>query len=155
MQIFHILFLITLISAYPKSAEEYQNQVKRIIDSYAEYYKIGWSFAIVHENMNFTYAAGPNDIKNDVSLKVEDKIPLGSFTKMFTTMSILKYVEEGKMHLNDTLSSRCDKWLWKTNGTSLLEIFQGDEKINQVTLFQLMTMTSGLEDIDDLPTFVN
>lgn len=147
--------LIENVYSYPKSEKEYINEVEKMIDEYASYYNIGFSFGIVHKNMNHSYAAGPNDYINNIPLKPEDKIPLGSFTKTFTAMTILRYIEEGKMSFNDTISSKCDDWLKKTNGTTLLEIFQGDETILNVTLWHLLSMTSGLKDYKDVPTYIN
>ena len=144
---FFFFFLFHLTSAYPKTAVEYQDQIKQAIDEYSDFYSIGFNFAVVHDSLNFTYAAGPNHGKTP--LTTDDKVPLGSFTKTFTTMTIMKYVEDGKMSLNDTIGSRCDEWLKKTNGSSLVEILQGDETINHVTLYQLLSMTSGLVDYDD------
>ena len=116
-------FLITNVFCYPKTEKEYISEVEKLIDDYASYYNMGFSFGIVHKNLNHSYSAGPNDYINNIPLKPEDKIPLGSFTKTFTAMTILRYVEQGKMSLNDTISFRCDEWLKKTNGTTLLEIF--------------------------------
>lgn len=76
-------------------------------------------------------------------------VPMGSGSKPYTAVSIMKLVEDGKMHLNDSISQHVDEFLMKTNHSTLLDIWKGDETINKVTIYQLLHMTSGLRDYDD------
>ena len=82
-------------------------------------------------------------------MTVDDKIPEGSVTKPYTVMAILRLIDQGIMGFNDTIASHVDEILMKSNGTNLLGIWKGDAKINNVTLYQLMHMKSGLGDYSD------
>ena len=42
-----------------------------------------------------------------------------------------------------------DKLLMKSNGTTMLELWGGNEEINQVTIYDLLHMTGGLRDYND------
>jgi CubicO group peptidase (beta-lactamase class C family) len=41
-------------------------------------------------------------------MKTDDIVPLGSMTKAYTTMAIMRLVEAGKMGLNDTIVEHAD-----------------------------------------------
>jgi D-alanyl-D-alanine carboxypeptidase len=105
--------------------------------------------AVVHESLNFTCASGVQDHTTGVKMTVDDKIPEGSVTKPYTVMAILRLIDQGIMGFNDTIASHVDEILMKSNGTNLLGIWKGDAKINNVTLYELMHMKSGLADYDD------
>jgi len=82
-------------------------------------------------------------------MTTEDLIPLGSITKSYTAMGIIRLIQAGEMSFNDTIASRVDKILMSSNGTTLLEMWQGDERINQITIYQVLHMEAGLGDYDD------
>ena len=83
-------------------------------------------------------------------MKPDDLIPLGSLTKAYTAMGIIRLIESGQMHFNDTINTHVDKILMSSNGTTLLKMWHGDETINKVTIYQLLHMKGGLGDYDDL-----
>ena len=62
-------------------------------------------------------------------MTTEDLIPLGSMAKAYTTMAVLRLIEDGKMGYNDTIVSRTDDILMRSNGTTILELFKGDKRI--------------------------
>ena len=62
----------------------------------------------------------------------------------------MKLIEDGKMGFNDTIVSHMDEYLQKINGTTMLELFKGDKRILEVTIYQLLHMRSGLGDYDDV-----
>ena len=135
---------------YPKTPLEYEHQVQKILDNYSEFYKSGFQFALIHEKHNFTFASGPNDLKDKKSkLTTEDRVGFGSLTKTYTAMGIMKLVQDGKIGLNQTISSLVDDFLQRTENTTLLEMWQGNTKINEVTVFQLLNMKSGIGDYED------
>ena len=68
-------------------------------------------------------------------MTVKDKIPLGSVTKPYTVMTILRLIDQGLMGFNDTISSHVDRILIESNGTTLFDLWKGDERINDVTLY--------------------
>jgi len=75
-------------------------------------------------------------------------IPLGSLTKAFTAAALAQRVEEGKMSWNDTLVGWANDIIKNDVGLNLTELFD-PTYINDVTLYQLVSMRSGLDDYDD------
>ena len=65
--------------------------------------------------------------------RVDTKISLGSINKMFTTVAILRLVEQGRLRLDDAVA------------THLPGVLR-DDVARRVTLRQLLTHTSGLDD---------
>lgn len=81
-------------------------------------------------------------------IKVDDIVPLGSLTKSFTAAGIVQSIQSGKMGWNDTISSHINEIIKnESRGKGLLDFF-GDF-ISEVTIYQLVFMTSGLDDYDD------
>src|SRR5690606_37362853 len=61
---------------------------------------------LVAKNGKILYrkAFGKANLELDVPMKPENVLELGSITKQFTAVSILKLMEEGKLSLEDPLS---------------------------------------------------
>jgi len=76
-------------------------------------------------------------------------VPYGSVTKAYTVMGIMRLIEQGKMGFNDSISMHVDDLLMKSNGTTLSQIWKGDKKLENVTMYNLMHMRGGLNDYDD------
>ena len=119
------------------------------MDDYTLKYNSSYQMAVVHQKFNMTLASGVSDHATGELMTVDSKIPEGSVTKSYTVMAILRLIDQGKMDFNDTISSHVDKILMSSNKTTLLEIWKNDTKINNVTLYHLMHMKSGLQDYDD------
>ena len=88
--------------------------------------------------------------EKNINMTTTDIIPLGSITKSFTAMGIIRLIEAGEMNFNDTVASRVDKILMSSNGTTLLKMWKGDERINKITLYQVLHMEAGFGDYDDV-----
>ncbi|MFO7980562.1 MAG: serine hydrolase domain-containing protein [Candidatus Aminicenantes bacterium] len=80
----------------------------------------------------FKDAGGEASKRFHVSNNINTKFNLGSMNKMFTSLCIMKLVEEGKLSLNDTL----DKFLDET--------WFPDEVSSKIAILHLLTHTSGL-----------
>ncbi len=88
---------------------------------------------IIYENA-FGYA----DIGNKVPVTAETKFRIGSITKQFIAAAILKLQEEGKMSVDDTLSSFIPDF----------------PRGNEVTVHHLLTHTSGIHSFTNRPDFM-
>ena len=64
-------------------------------------------------------------------------------------MSVLRLVEEGKVGFNDSIAMHVDPILTSGNGTTLLQLWNGNPLINTVTIYQVLHMKGGLGDYDD------
>ncbi|AOT08907.1 serine hydrolase domain-containing protein [Pseudoalteromonas luteoviolacea] len=79
----------------------------------------------------YSGAAGLADLKTKRPLKVDDVMQVGSVTKMFTAAAILKLAENDVLSLHDSI------------GKFIPDI---NPKYRELTLFSLLTHTSGLSD---------
>jgi len=59
-----------------------------------------------------------------------DLVPIGSVMKGYTSMGIMRLVEQGVFGLNSTVAPLIDPFLKKINGTTMLELWKGDATIN-------------------------
>lgn len=85
---------------------------------------------------------------HEEKIKIEEKTEflIGSITKLFTATAILKLEELGKLDLNLPISVylKNDSSIWGGNAPSFSD---------SVTIHQLLTHTSGIEDYTKLPGF--
>lgn len=94
---------------------------------------------LVSENGEILYEKGFGyaDIGNKVPVTSDTKFRIGSITKQFIAASILKLQEDGKLSVQDRLSK------------FLPDFPRGDE----VTIYHLLTHTSGIHSYTDRPFF--
>jgi len=95
---------------------------------------------LVAQNSRILYQNGYGyaDIGNRVRITPETKFRIGSITKQFTAAAILKLQEEGKLSIEDKLSQYYP------------DFPRGDE----ITLYHLLTHTSGLANYTSQPDFL-
>ena len=85
-----------------------------------------------NKDVLFTHAAGEASKRFHIPNNIETKFNLGSMNKMFTSVTIMQLVEQGKLSLDDTLDKFVDEsWL-------------PQETTSQITIRHLLTHTSGL-----------
>ena len=61
----------------------------------------------------------------------------------------MKLVQDGKIGLNDTIDRHVDDFLQRSENTTLLEMWKGNQEVNKITVFNLLTMKSGIGDYND------
>ncbi len=95
---------------------------------------------LVAQNGRILYQNGYGyaDIGNRVRITPETKFRIGSITKQFTAAAILKLQEDGKLSVDDKLSQYYP------------DFPRGDE----ITLYHLLTHTSGLANYTNKPDFL-
>ena len=74
---------------------------------------------------------------------------MGSATKLWTAVLCLSAAQNGTLDLDEPVYTIVDSWLTNANGTSLLQLWNGDTTINTVTTRHLLGMRAGLQDYDD------
>jgi CubicO group peptidase (beta-lactamase class C family) len=114
-------------------------RMDQIVQSYvADHRFMGTVLVARGEHVLFNRAYGSANLEWDVSNTPDTKFRLGSITKQFTAASILLLEDRGKLSVNDPLKkhmpdapSACDK----------------------VTIFHLLTHTSGVPSFTSLPDY--
>jgi len=89
-------------------------------------------------------AIGKSNLENDIDADENSMFRIGSTSKMFVSLSILKLVEEGKLSLDDRLSDLAPE----------IEFENQWESTNPVRLVHLLEHTTGWDDIH-LPEFAS
>ena len=107
----------------------------------------------------FGVAAGLQDAASPTPTRMtpDTMVPVGSATKAYTAATVVQLVDQGMLALDDPMHRYVDPVLTRLNGTTLLDLWNGDTTINTVTIRHLLGMQSGLRDYDDgaLQTFTH
>jgi len=135
--------ILVIISCYLFSQTETQEydfrELEEEIDSIMQEYKVpGAQFAIVNKegviwNGNFGWA----DATNKIPVTDSTMFRIGSITKSFVAVSIMKLIDEGKLNLNDKI------------GDLVPEIqFENEwEATNPVRIVHALEHTTGFDDV--------
>eukprot|EP00929_Paragymnodinium_shiwhaense_P050971 TRINITY_DN2565_c0_g2_i1.p1 TRINITY_DN2565_c0_g2~~TRINITY_DN2565_c0_g2_i1.p1 ORF type:complete len:554 (-),score=76.76 TRINITY_DN2565_c0_g2_i1:328-1938(-) len=123
-------------------------ELEAVLAQYSELFNTSYSVAVRTAEDSITAAAGTQDHAAGQAIRTDDKVPVGSVTKAWTAVAIVRMVEAGKIGYNDTVASLIDPFLMRTNSTTLFKLW-ADERINHITVYQLLHMSSGLADYDD------
>jgi CubicO group peptidase (beta-lactamase class C family) len=115
-----------------------QNKIDKIDQLVSAYYETGRFIGTVLVSQNgeiiFEKAFGYADLEWEMSNSIDTKYKIGSVSKQFTSFLILKLAEEGYVDLNTPI-------------INYIPDYKG-EGADKITLHQLMTHTSGIDDFD-------
>jgi D-alanyl-D-alanine carboxypeptidase len=109
-------------------------------------FQVGFSHSLLGV---FGAAAGIEDHLTGRKMSTDAMIPMGSVTKTYTAAAVMQAAERGIIDLDSPAFKYADPVLQSINQTTLLGIWNGDARINSVTVRQLLSMKSGLHDYDD------
>jgi CubicO group peptidase (beta-lactamase class C family) len=120
---------------------------QNIIDTASHISKqTGISLGIAFPGKTLSFAAGLKDRQRAMQLQPQDKMGIGSATKSITAAAVLNLVDKGKARLEDLALPHMDALVRRVTANSLLDYF--GPTIQNVTVRQLLHMTSGLRDFD-------
>ena len=95
---------------------------------------VGITMAVYEPNKGIWMgASGKSDLHNDIDMEVCNLIRVGSTVKMVTAVTVLKLIEEGKLNLDDKISSYLQG-----------DVIEKIENAEVVTIRQLLQHTSGI-----------
>ena len=123
-----LIIAIIHLACFTK-AQQIEGKIESLIDSYSELYRFN-GVVLVSKNgkILFEKAVGYQDIKNKVPNTPNTIYQIGSMTKQFTAVVILKLAEQGKLALKDRVS----------------KYFTDYPRGNEITIEHLLTHTSGI-----------
>lgn len=138
MKISLIIFTLFLLTSCQINRQEKQNNYTKLtskIDSIINENRFNGVISLSTDSTDiYSKAFGFSDLENKVKINMNDQFVIGSISKQFTAVLILREFENGKIGLNDTI------------GKYLNEINQPWIKL--VTIHQLLTHTHGIVDLD-------
>ena len=104
----------------------------------------------VGANTSVALASGIGDRGTGELMTTDQLIPLGSATKMYTATLLVHLAEtDPTFDLDRPVHSIVDPWLQRTNGTTLLQLWNGNTTILEVTSRHLIGMQAGFGDYND------
>lgn len=108
-------------------------QYQKIIDKFIQAGAVGVSITIKSPEGLWSSAAGKADLANTINLSPCHTLRIGSISKTFTSATILKLQEEGKLNINDLAS----KYLPE-------EVTRNVANLDKATIRNLLQHTSGV-----------
>ncbi len=145
-----------LALAVTSAATPLGEAISKVVATESAKYNCSIAAAVYSESRGVSEAAAAGSISFDPNAgetKVDDQFVWGSITKISTGAAILKLAQEGKLSINDTIPQYVDPMLaaMKAEDPSLNFSSCSDiwgEEVNDVTIFDLASMNSGIPDFD-------
>lgn len=97
----------------PRDAATLIQKLQAIVDKHSSFWNNSFSFAIYNKSVDVAVATGRNDYSDPSSkLTPENQIPLGSMTKMYTAVSVLRLAMRGQISgLDQPVAPLIDRYL--------------------------------------------
>ena len=120
--------------------------LQTVLESYAAENGAGAVLLVDAPDMGFTWkgATGMADPEAGLEMAPDDQFIISSGTKMYTAVTTLKLVEQGKLNLDDPISLYLPEEL-----VSQLLVLDGQSYGEEITVRQLLKHTSGLGDFSN------
>ena len=128
---------LTVTDVHPKAAN-YQNIVNDLINNGA----VGVSATIISPEGIWSKTAGMSDLQNQTPVTPCDLFRIGSISKTYTAVTIMKLFEQGKLELDDKIALYIPDRI-------VSKIANG----NTITIKQLLNHTSGIKNYSDNSKF--
>ena len=133
-----LLQLITLNISIGQSKAE---QINKLMSRYSEYGQFNGSVLVAeHGKVIYKKGFGMANMEWEIPNQPDTKHRLGSVTKQFTAMLILQLVEQGKLKLEEPITTYLPNYP-KENG-------------NRITIHNLLSHTSGIPNYTSFPNFM-
>lgn len=133
-------FVILLISIFTTTgfAQTLDKKLDAVFQSHFKPNAPGATVLVAKEGkVLYRKAFGNANMELNIPMKPENVLELGSITKQFTAVAILKLMEENKLSLQDKLSKYIADY----------------PKGNEITIHHLLTHTSGIKNYTDMQNF--
>ena len=134
------LFVVLQLFAFSTYAQDKAKQIDQLLSKYNEYGQFNGS-ALVSENGKVIFKKGYGfaNMEWDIPNQPNTKFRLGSISKQFTALLIVKLAEEGKLKLDVPITTYLPDYPKAT----------GDK----ITIHHLLTHTSGIPNYTSAPNF--
>ena len=126
----YLLSLILLISVFKIDAQSLQNKLDSLTKAYEDKGYPGVILLAKADSIIYEKAYGYADVEKKIKNTVNTEFKTESLAKMFTSVSIMQLVEQGKLKTSQTIAELLPE----------LKIANADK----ITVHQLLTHTSGL-----------
>lgn len=133
-------FLLILLMAATCTAQTVEvDRMDQVVHAFVEEGQFMGAILVAHgDQVSFDKAYGEANVDWHVLNTVDTKFRLASITKQFTAAAVLLLEEQGKLRLSDRVSQYVPEL---------------PEAWREVTIFHLLTHTSGLPSVTSVPDF--
>lgn len=114
---------------------EIVEKLQTALDETVAEQSVGASIKVISPLGKWVATSGVSNLETQTPVQPEDKFKIGSITKIFTAVVVLKLAESGKLSLDDTLGKR------------LPDIAKNIPDGNDITIRQLLNGSSGIYDV--------
>lgn len=141
--LFLLLFLTISLISCSSSQQSSQDAISKILAQEIAKYNIpGLVMSISYPGKPIeTFALGYSDVQKKIPMQKQTLFQIGSVTKSFIAALTLQLQEQGKLKISDTLQQ-----VARPN-TELATVLEKYPSLQSMTLYQLLTHTSGVPDI--------
>ena len=133
-------------------AQQVTTALEPVLQTLARYFNMSFSVGIAgpDDPVGVSVVAGYDNpgAADPVNITTKSLIPVGSATKLYTAVATLQAAEKGLLDLDTAAVKYIDPFLQRTNGTTMAELW-GTDSVNTITVRQMLSMQSGLDDYDD------
>jgi len=145
------MLAVLLLFCVPLEINGFHVALQNMIDTASYLSKnAALSLGVATPDRTISLAAGLKNRERGIFLQPDDRVGLGSGTKMFTAAAVLKTVESGRLGLDDLALPHVDPLVRQHTGQSLVE-YMGP-RMRNVTVRHLLHMTSGIRDFRSFAT---
>ena len=108
---------LLVVQAVPVSQTHAREQalkqtLQRILDKHSNFWNASFSLGVSNQSMEVAVVSGQNDYADPNSkLTTDSQIPMGSTTKFFTAVSLLRLAAAGNLSLDDRIAPYVDAYL--------------------------------------------
>lgn len=134
----------TAAAVLRQRAASVEAAVAQVLKRVARMYNISVQFGFSDSSGSVSLASGVDNVWSGSKLQPSTLLPLGSATKPFTAIQVLRAVEAGKLSLSDKAVTYVDPVLNRLYKTNLAKLFGNSAA--DVTVKDLLAMTSGFPD---------
>ena len=100
-----LLLMIHCSNAAPLTGRDVLKQkLQGILDKHGNFWNASFSFGMHNATIDLAVASGKNDHRANTKLTTENRIPMGSTTKMYTAVSVLALDQKGILNLDEVLA---------------------------------------------------
>jgi len=128
-----------------------QARLQAVLDERAKLWNTSFSFGLTVGGDTIAAASGIDNVKTMMPIDTDTRIPMGSVTKLYTSVAAFQLAEQGKLDLDAPFAAAADPLVTAdTGGRSIAELWGANAStIATVTTRQLLAMRAGVPDYDN------
>jgi CubicO group peptidase (beta-lactamase class C family) len=126
-------------------------RLQPILDAVSVQHNVSFALGVMTANTGgpVELVAGDNDRASGTPMATSNRFPAGSVTKSWMATAVMRLWEQGLMDIDAPIAQYVDDIMMRLNGTTMLQLWNNDTTIHNVTARLLMGMRAGLHDYDD------